>query len=85
MGKAFMTIRNCAFGRLSGRVYNDLGEGDSGIDAAALYANTCRRMTKRQFELVKLVCFPEPRPDGEYFWGGLQRALWNSTGSSGCC
>jgi hypothetical protein len=30
-------------------IYNSLGEGDSGIDAATLYANTCRRLTKRQF------------------------------------
>jgi len=64
VGKAFVTIRDCAFSRYSGRIYNDLGEGGGEIDAATLYANTCRRLKKRQFELMKLICFPEQRPDG---------------------
>jgi hypothetical protein len=67
VGKAFVTIRDCAFGRMGGRIYNDLGEGDSGIDAATLYSNTWRKMIRSQWKLIELVCFAEPKPDGEYF------------------
>jgi hypothetical protein len=67
VGKAFITIRDCAFSGSHGRLYNDTGEGDSGIDAATLYANTWRKMTKRQWDCIKLVCFAEAKPDGEYF------------------
>jgi hypothetical protein len=67
VAKAFMTLRDCAFGGMQGRIYNGLGEGDSGIDAATLYAHTWRKLTKNQWEIVKIVCFPEPRLDGEYF------------------
>jgi hypothetical protein len=67
VGKAFVTIRDGAFSHSGGRIYNDTGEGDSGIDAATLYANTYRKMTVRQWALIKLVCFFEPKPDGEWF------------------
>jgi hypothetical protein len=67
VGIAFKTVRDCAFGCFSGRIYNVAGEGDGGVDAATLYANTCRKLTKRQWDLVKVVCFPEPRADGSYF------------------
>jgi len=66
-GKAFITIRDCAFSNTHGRIYNDTGEGDSGIDAATLYTNAWRKMTKKQWTLIKLVCFAEPKPTGEYF------------------
>jgi hypothetical protein len=66
-GKAFITIRDCDFSKSHGRIYNDTGEGDSGIDAATLYTNTWRKMAKRQWELIKLICFAEPKPDEEYF------------------
>ena len=52
---------------VDGRIYNDTGEGDSGIDAATLYANTWRKMTRPQWKLIELVCFAEAKPDGEYF------------------
>jgi hypothetical protein len=39
-----MTIRDCAFRRVSGRIYNDLGEVDSEIDAMTLYTVTYRSM-----------------------------------------
>jgi hypothetical protein len=67
IGNSFRTIRDCAFSRLHGRIYNDTGEGDSGIDAATLYANTWRRMTRNQWKLIALICFAEPQPNGEYF------------------
>jgi hypothetical protein len=41
-----MTIRDFAFSRTSGRIYNDIGEGDSGIDAITLFLNTERLMRK---------------------------------------
>jgi hypothetical protein len=41
--KAFSTIPECAFSGTAGRIYNDLGEGDSGIDAATL---VCEHMAE---------------------------------------
>ncbi len=67
IGKAIITIRECAFSKLKGRPYNSRDEGDSGIDAATLYTNTWRRMTPKQWRLIELICFAEPKPDGEYF------------------
>lgn len=66
-GKLIMTIRDCAFGSVSGRMYNDLGEGDGEIDAMTLYVMTCRKMPKRPMELVELVCFRTPDIEGDYF------------------
>lgn len=74
-GKRIMTIRDCAFARTSGRIYNDVGEGDSGIDAMTLFINTERLMKRignfmrwgAPWDLVKLVCFCEPDMDGNYF------------------
>jgi hypothetical protein len=67
VGKAFITIRECAFSRLKGRMYNDLGEGDSEIDAATLYSNTFRKMLKSHWRHVSLICFSDARPDGSFF------------------
>src|SRR5580698_224627 len=66
-GKAFITIRDCAFSQTHGRIYNDTGEGDSGIDAGTLYVNTWRKLTVKQRQLINLICFAQPKPDGEYF------------------
>ena len=66
IGKTICMIRDCAFGRSSGRIYNDLGEGDSGIDAMTLYTVAYRLMTKKQWALIELVCFMQPDPRGEY-------------------
>ncbi|MCU1248523.1 MAG: hypothetical protein JWQ49_1552 [Edaphobacter sp.] len=49
-GKRNMTIRDCTFGRVSGRIYNDLGVGDGEIDAMTLYVTTCGKMPKRPME-----------------------------------
>jgi len=67
-GKRIMTIRDCAFSQTKGRIYNDVGQGDSGIDAMTLFANT-KRLTRggRSWKLVKLLCFSEPDTDGNYF------------------
>jgi hypothetical protein len=65
-GKAFITIRDCAFS-MDGRIYNDTGEGDGSVDAATVYVMTWRKLTEKQKALVKLICFAQPRPDGEYF------------------
>jgi hypothetical protein len=75
-GKAFITIRDCAFANTHGRIYNDTGEGDSGIDAATLYANTWRKMTRKQWQLIALLCFAQPKPDGEYFTEADYRFLY---------
>lgn len=66
-GKRISTIRDCAFSKSHGRIYNDLGEGDSGIDAMTLYTNTYRLMLRNQWNLIKLICFAEPNIEGEYF------------------
>jgi hypothetical protein len=74
-GKRIITIRDCAFSRTSGRIYNDIGEGDSSIDAMTLFINTKRTMKRpgnlmhwgAPWDPVKLVCFCEPDIDGQYF------------------
>jgi hypothetical protein len=74
-GKRIMTIRDCAFSATAGRIYNDIGEGDNGVDAMTLFINTERLMrrlgTLRQWgapwDLVKLVCFSDADIDGDYF------------------
>ena len=83
-GKRIMTIRDCAFSRVSGRIYNDIGEGDSGIDAMTLFINTERLMRKftaagrnrTPWELIRLVCFAEPNIDGKYFSEADYSALY---------
>jgi hypothetical protein len=83
-GKRIMTIRDCAFSRSSGRIYNDLGEGDSGIDAMTLYTVT-HRLMKRTWPIktvaspwhwIELVCFTQPDMDGVYFDEGDYRAIY---------
>jgi hypothetical protein len=73
-GKRIMTIRDCAFSRTSGRIYNDLGEGDSGIDAMTLYTVTYRLMKRpiirgkaTPWHWIDIVCFTQPNIDGTYF------------------
>jgi len=74
-GKRIMTIRDCAFSRTAGRIYNDIGNGDSGIDAMTLFVNTERLMRRRgnqmrwgaPWDLVKLICFSNPDIDGGFF------------------
>jgi hypothetical protein len=66
-GKAFVTLRDCAFSRTHGRIYNDTGEGDGSVDAATLYTNTWRKLTKKQWALISLVCFAQQKPTGDYF------------------
>jgi hypothetical protein len=83
-GKRIMTIRDCAFGRVSGRIYNDLGEGDSGIDAMTLYTVTYRLMKRTgpvrsvtpPWQWIEIVCFCEPDMDGAYFSEADYRALY---------
>ena len=55
--KRIMTARDCAFSRSAERIYNDLGEGDSVVDAVTLYVTTCRKMPKRAMQLTEIVCF----------------------------
>jgi hypothetical protein len=73
-GKRIMTIRDCAFSRTAGRIYNDVGEGDSGVDAMTLFVNTERLMKPlgapgrpRPWALVRLICFRDSDIDGGYF------------------
>jgi hypothetical protein len=75
-GKRIMTIRDCAFGRTWGRIYNDPGEGDGEIDAMTLYVTTCRIMPKRPMQLIELVCFKSPDMDGNYFSSADYSALY---------
>jgi len=77
-GKRIMTIRDCAFSRTAGRIYNDIGEGDSGIDAMTLFINT-ERVIKRHstsWKLVSLVCFCEPDIDGNFLGEADYSALY---------
>jgi hypothetical protein len=72
-GKRIMTIRDCAFGRMSGRIYNDLGEGDGSIDAMTLYTVTYRLMKpgsgqwRSPWHWIEIICFCQPDIDGAYF------------------
>ena len=74
-GKRIMTIRDCAFSKMAGRIYNGVGEGDSGVDAMTLFVNVERAMRglgipgsrSRPWDLVKLVCFAEPDIEGNFF------------------
>jgi hypothetical protein len=82
-GKRIMTIRDCAFGRTSGRIYNDLGEGDSGIDAMTLYTVTYRLMkpaaglkVASPWHWIEIVCFCQPDMDGAYFSEADYRAIY---------
>jgi len=83
-GKRIMTIRDCAFSRTAGRIYNDVGEGDSDIDAMTLFINTERVMKRfmgmqawrSPWALVKLVCFGEPDIDGNYLGEADYGALY---------
>jgi hypothetical protein len=43
------------------RATRSLGWSDKGESV------TWRKMTKKQWELIKLLCFTEPKPDCEYF------------------
>jgi hypothetical protein len=83
-GKRIMTIRDCAFSRTSGRIYDDVGEGDSGIDAMTLFINTERLMKRlgvpggraRPWVLVRIICFAEADIDGNYFAEADYSALY---------
>jgi len=83
-GKRIMTIRDCAFARTSGRIYNDIGVGDSGIDAMTLFVNTERLMRRlgvpgnntRPWDLVKLLCFSQADVNGNYFSEADYAALY---------
>jgi hypothetical protein len=82
-GKRIMTIRDCAFSRTSGRIYNDLGEGDSGIDAMTLFTETSRAMKKignpkfgGLWGIIKLVCFSDPNIEGNFFSEAEYAALY---------
>lgn len=82
-GKRIMTIRDCAFSRTSGRIYNDLGQGDSGIDAMTLFTEASRAMMKLGnpkfgglWGLIKIVCFSEPDIDGNFFSEAEYSALY---------
>jgi hypothetical protein len=66
-GRRLMTLRDGAFGGLSGRIYNAIGAVGIGLDVASLYTNTSRKMTKRQWRLIEIVCFAQPDIDGNYF------------------
>ena len=48
-------------------MYNASGEGDPEMDAATVYAIVTRTMRKKDWDLIKLVCFAEPNIDGNYY------------------
>ncbi len=77
-------IRDCAFSRSHGRIYTDLGEGDSSIDAMTLYTVTYRLMKRTgpatrsapPWHWVELVCFTQPDMDGTYFKEADYRTIY---------
>ncbi|WP_263353367.1 hypothetical protein [Acidicapsa acidisoli] len=83
-GKRICTIRDCAFSRSHGRIYNDIGGDDSGIDAMTLYTVTYRLMKRTgpvtriapPWHWVELVCFTQPDIDGTYFEEVDYRAIY---------
>lgn len=75
-GRRLMTLRDGAFGGLSGRMYNAIGGEGIGLDVATVYTNTSRKVTKRQWQLIAIVCFAEPDIDGNYFSEADYHALY---------
>jgi hypothetical protein len=70
--KRVRTYRDCALSKLSGRIYNAPGEGDSEMDAGTIYAIVMRRMGstpggRKQWKLIGIICFAEPNIVGGYF------------------
>jgi len=53
------TLRNCAFKPTLGRIFHGTGMGGSGIDPTTLYVRLMRSFTKRQQELIELICVAE--------------------------
>jgi hypothetical protein len=82
-GKRIMTIRDCAFSRSAGRIYNDVGEGESGIDAMTLYTVTHRIMKRptmrnamSSWQWIEIICFAKPDIDGKYLDEADYRAIY---------
>jgi hypothetical protein len=66
-GWRLKTLRDGAFWRLSGRIYNIVGAEGIGLDVATLYVITSRNMTRRQWRLLEIVCFAQADIDGLFF------------------
>jgi hypothetical protein len=80
-GKRFRNYRDCAVSKSSGRVYNAVGEGDPDMDAGTIYANVIRYMNenlarKKQWNLIAIICFPEPDINGNYLSEADYAALY---------
>jgi hypothetical protein len=83
-GKRIMTIRNCVFGRMSGRTYNGLRGRGLRHGCSVLHTVTYRliksigpaRTVTPSWHLIEIVRFCQPDIDGAYFSDEDYRAIY---------